>query len=55
LIDKVLGWREPGTCRGFAEDTEPWRVDWNFLIILPRICRAVLKNATLLVPRLCRH
>jgi len=55
LIDEELEWREPGTCRRIAEDTEPQRVDWNFLIVLPRICGAVLKDATLLVPGSCRH
>ena len=55
LIDEELEWREPGTCRGFAEDTEPQSVDWNFLITLPRICGAVLKEVTLQVPGLCRH
>jgi len=55
LIDEELEWREPGTCRRIAEDILPQRVDQNFLTSLPKICGAVLKDATLLAPGSCRH
>jgi len=55
LIDKELEWRELGTFRVFAEDTEPQRVDWKILITLPRICRAFLNDVTLPVPGSYRH
>ena len=55
VIDEVLGWREAGTCRGFAEDAGPLRFDWNFVIILPMIGGAVLENVTPSAPGLCRH
>jgi len=58
-LTEELEWRELGTVSQnvgrIAEDTEPWRVDWNFLIILPKIHGVVLKDATLLAPGLCRH
>jgi len=59
LIDRELKWREPGTVSlnvgRTSEDTEPWRVGWNFSIILPKIYRAVLKDATLPEHGSCRH
>ena len=59
LLGEELECREPGTVSKnvgrAAVDTDPWRVDWNFLIVLPKIYRAVLKDATLLAPGSCRH